>query len=464
MKIPQTLCLFLLAVTLFNACTPGPVTTPTSPSSLPDLVVSNVYLGMQGVPTDWTQCISNYGPFEIRAMIQNLGGTPAYNISVAELSTGTNLTIGELGAGQGMELYFPLASPNATHNVTADPQNTIPESNEDNNTFSYFAITPTPPVLCTPQSTPLPNLSTPIPTVHESSTNDTLTSTSSLPDLVVSNVYLGMQGVASNWNECIPNYGPFEIRAMIRNLGGAPAYNIPVAELSTGTNLTIGELGAGQGTELYFPISSASAAYNVSVDPQNTIPESNEGNNTFSYFAITPTPPVLCTPPSTPLPNFSTPNPGSGSGSGTLSQAVLLNSTYRSPDWGEFQLRDGTYYRTPPNSQESPESYTTRFQGPVFYGDINADGLEDALVILSTQNGGSGHFIELAAVLDQNGSPYNVATISLGDRVVVESGKVENGTIVLNMRVQGPNDGLCCPSQAVTWNFVLNGSQLMKLP
>jgi len=287
---------------------------------------------------------------------------------------------------------------------------------------------------------------------------------SSLPDLVFSNVYLGMQGVPTDWKECVPEYGPFELRAMIRNLGGAPAYNIDVIDPSTGTNLTIGELGAGQGMELYFPITSASASYNVIVDPQNTILESKEGNNTFSYLAITPTPPALCTPTSVPASDLSTPIPASGSGGATLSQSVLLNSIYRSPDWGEFQLRDGVYYRTPPTSQESPESYTTRFQDPIFYGDINADGLEDALVILSTQNGGSGHFIELAAVLDQNGNPYNVATMSLGDRVAVESGKVENEGIVLNMRVQGPNDGLCCPSQFVTWNFVLNGSQLIKLP
>jgi len=114
--------------------------------------------------------------------------------------------------------------------------------------------------------------------------------------------------------------------------------------------------------------------------------------------------------------------------------------------------------------QESPETYINRFQGPVFYGDINADGLEDALVVLSTQNDGSGHFVELAAVLNQNRSFYNVATISLGDRVVVEFGKVENGTIVLNMRVYSPNDGLCCPSQFITWDFILNGNQLVKLP
>jgi len=460
MKLPQTLCLFLLAVTLFNACTPGPVTTPTPVSTLPDLVVSNVYLGMQGVPTDWTECIPNYSPFEIRAMIRNLGGTPAYNVSVAELSSGTNLTIGELEAGQGMELYFSLASPSATYNVTVDPQNTIPESNEGNNTLSYFATTPTPPALCTSTPTLLPNLSTITPVAYGTDIKASPTFAPSLPDLVVSNVYLGMQGVQTNWTGCIPNYGPFEIRAMIRNLGEPPAYNISVIELSSGTNLTIGELGAGQGMELYFPISSASAAYNVVIDPQNTILESNEGNNTFSYFAITPTPPALCTPTS----DLSTPVPSSGSGSANLSQSVLLNSSYRSPDWGKFQLRDGTYYRTPPTSQESPEIYTTRFQGPVFYGDINADGLEDALVILNTQNGGSGHFIELAAVLDQNGSAYNVATISLGDRVAVESGKVENGAIVLNMRIHGPNDGLCCPSQTVTWNFVLNVSQLMKLP
>jgi hypothetical protein len=216
--------------------------------------------------------------------------------------------------------------------------------------------------------------------------------------------------------------------------------------------------------ELYFPISSAGAAYNVVVDPQNTIPESDDSNNTLSYLAITPTPPALCTPTSAPSSNLSTPIPASGSESAALSQAMLFNSTYRSPDWGEFQLTDGIFYRTPPTSQESPESYTTRIQDLVFYGDINTDGLEDALVVLNTQNGGSGHFIELAVVLDQNGSPYNIATIYLGDRVVVESGKVENGTIVLNMRVQGPNDGLCCPSQFVTWNFVLTGDQLIKLP
>jgi hypothetical protein len=282
-----------------------------------------------------------------------------------------------------------------------------------------------------------------------------------LPDLVVSNVQIAMQGIPADTTNCVVAYAPYEIRAIIENRGDALATNIPIVELLSNYEIQIGELPAGQSMEVFLPASSPNGMYNVSVDPQNLIAENDEKNNTFSYLAITPTPPALCPPTETPFPP---PVPTSESGSSALAMEVLRYGVYHSPDWGEYQLTDGVYYRTPPTAQESPEAYTTRIQDPIVYGDINADGVEDALAILNTQNGGSGHFIELAAVLNQNGSAYNVSTIYLGDRVVVESAKVENGAIILNMRAQGPNDGLCCPSQPVTWNFVLNGNQLMKLP
>ncbi len=279
---------------------------------------------------------------------------------------------------------------------------------------------------------------------------------SSLPDLTVSAVSLGMQGVPVGSAQCVPTYGPYVIQARIQNLGGTATYNIPVIELSTGTNLMIGELGPAQSMDVYFPTAAAGGTYSVVVDPQNTIPESNEENNISTYLAITPTPPAVC-PTATAVPD-------SGYAGTQLTLAVLKNSTYRSPDWGEFQLTDGVYYRTPPNSLPLSESYTSRFLGPIIYGDINADGVEDAVVILVTQNGGSGHFVELAVMLNQEGNAYNTATTSLGDRVVVESGELENGIIKLSLRVHGPNDGLCCPSQLVTWSFVLDGNLLIKLP
>ncbi len=282
-----------------------------------------------------------------------------------------------------------------------------------------------------------------------------------LPDLAVTNVNIAMQGIPAYTTNCVAAYAPYEVRATIENRGHTLATNISIVELSSGYEVQIGELPAGQNAEISLPASSPNGIYNVSVDPQNLIEESDEGNNTTSYLAPTPTPPALCPPPVTPPPTLV---PTSASGNEELSEAVLRNGVYRSPDWGEFQLMDGVYYRTPTAPQESPEIYTTRIQDPIFYGDINADGLEDALVILNTQNGGTGHFIELAAVLNQNGSADNISTIYLGDRVGIESGTVENGIIILNMRVHGPNDGMCCASQFVTWNFVLSGNQLIKLP
>lgn len=147
----------------------------------------------------------------------------------------------------------------------------------------------------------------------------------------------------------------------------------------------------------------------------------------------------------------------------TLSLDILRFGVYHSPDWGEFQLSDGIYYRTPPTSQESPENYTTRLLENVLYGDLNLDGLEDAVVFIYTQNGGTGRFVEMAAVLNLNGSARNISTLYLGDRVIVESGAVQDGLITLNLRVQGPNDGLCCPSQIVTWNFHLDNGQLVQI-
>lgn len=147
----------------------------------------------------------------------------------------------------------------------------------------------------------------------------------------------------------------------------------------------------------------------------------------------------------------------------TLSLDILRSGVYHSPDWGEFQLSDGIYYRTPPTLQESPETYSTRLLDTVLYGDINLDGLEDAIVFLSTQNGGTGHFVEMAAVLNLNGSAHNVSTLYLGDRVVVESGAVQDRLITLKLRVHGPNDALCCPSQIATQNFYLENGRLIQI-
>jgi len=145
-----------------------------------------------------------------------------------------------------------------------------------------------------------------------------------------------------------------------------------------------------------------------------------------------------------------------------LTELTLKNAMYHSPDWGDFQLVEGVYLRPPLAPGESAEIYKTEFRDPAVFGDLNADGIDDAIVFLSTQNGGTGHFVELAAVLNRDGRAENVSTVSLGDRVGIEAARIEAGVIILDMRVHGPNDPMCCASQLEIWRFRLEGGALVR--
>ncbi len=147
-----------------------------------------------------------------------------------------------------------------------------------------------------------------------------------------------------------------------------------------------------------------------------------------------------------------------------ITLTALQNAIYHSPDWGDYQLVDGIYHRPPSAPGESPEANMTELIEPVAYGDLNGDGVADAVVFLSTQTGGTGHFREMAAVINHDGTPENVSTVSLGDRVVIEAAQIDGGIVTLSMRVHGPNDGLCCPSQFETWRYQLEAGSLVKLP
>ena len=146
-----------------------------------------------------------------------------------------------------------------------------------------------------------------------------------------------------------------------------------------------------------------------------------------------------------------------------LSEALLQNAEYHSRDWGAYQLVDGVYYRTPAAPGESPQLYSTQITLPVF-GDINDDGYQDAAVILVTYNGGNGNSKELAVLLDRDGQAVNVATLALGSLVAVDVLEIQSAVMILNVRVLGPNDAFCCPSQQETWRFQLENNQLIRLP
>ncbi len=145
-----------------------------------------------------------------------------------------------------------------------------------------------------------------------------------------------------------------------------------------------------------------------------------------------------------------------------LSMLLIENAQYNSPLWGTFALTNGIYYRTSTEPNASPDNYSTKLFGSTAYGDLNGDGIEDAVVILQTHNGGNGDTKELAALLNQNGQPYNVSTIDIGSVAAVEALQIQAGEILVTERTLGPNDPLCCPSQLTTLRFHLQNGQLIS--
>jgi heat shock protein HslJ len=143
--------------------------------------------------------------------------------------------------------------------------------------------------------------------------------------------------------------------------------------------------------------------------------------------------------------------------------AVLKNLEYQSyiTESGMAPLENGEYRE--PTAPGLDEETVVTLTDSVATGDLNGDGAPDAAVVVATNSGGSGVFIDLAAVVVEDGQPVNVAITPLGDRVKINSLTIEDGKIVVEMVTQGPDDPMCCPTQQVVETYVLEGNELVKI-
>ena len=92
-------------------------------------------------------------------------------------------------------------------------------------------------------------------------------------------------------------------------------------------------------------------------------------------------------------------------------------------------------------------------------GDLDNDGLDEAVVLLWESSGGSGVMSYVAVVGRRDGDTVNLGTALIGDRVQLRNGRIADGTIELDIIQQGPNDAACCPSQLASrfWTLGANG-------
>ena len=153
-----------------------------------------------------------------------------------------------------------------------------------------------------------------------------------------------------------------------------------------------------------------------------------------------------------------------GGAAADLTLDMLKNIQYSGIYSTAVQLTDG-HYEGKPYVEGGASRPRVDFVDDFYaFGDLNGDGVDDAVVFLVDGDGGSGQFISVAPVVNENGVPVNVGTAVLGDRIVLISVKIEDGVIAVDMVTQGANEPLCCPTLEVVRSFELQDGKLVELP
>ena len=138
-----------------------------------------------------------------------------------------------------------------------------------------------------------------------------------------------------------------------------------------------------------------------------------------------------------------------------LAEDALRNASYKSILEGPVTLSDGRFEGEPFAPGAATRPVVTLVPGLIATGDLVGDASDEAVVALAHNAGGSGVFMYLAIMRDDRGNPDNMATISLGDRARITALAIDEGILVADLVEHGPNDPMCCPTQAVRrqWRF-----------
>lgn len=158
---------------------------------------------------------------------------------------------------------------------------------------------------------------------------------------------------------------------------------------------------------------------------------------------------------------LTTPGQGSTTESfpgGMIPAQALMNATYSGIYEEPVTLTDGLY--------EGGEAgdLTLRYRdNATLYGDLDADGVDDAVVFLRDSGGGSASFTYVAAQLNQNGQPVDAGAVMVEDRTQFRSATIRDGQIELEFTTRGPGDVDCCPSHMVRKTYALQNGQLAEI-
>lgn len=141
----------------------------------------------------------------------------------------------------------------------------------------------------------------------------------------------------------------------------------------------------------------------------------------------------------------------------------IRNASFESAFFKKVVTLRAGLYSEKPITNSAIVATAQIYDDKIAFGDIDGDGIFDALAVVTEYGGGSGSFRSLVAFENDGGTPLYIARADLGDRTIINSIKIESGIVVLDMIVQGPNDGMCCPTLHERRSYQLVGNQLKEV-
>ncbi len=134
-------------------------------------------------------------------------------------------------------------------------------------------------------------------------------------------------------------------------------------------------------------------------------------------------------------------------------QLVAQNSHQR------VKLVNGSYQNG--NDPTSVDYVSVNLAELMAFGDLNGDGVSDAAVLLAENYGGTGVFVSVIAMLNQNGQPVQAASELVDDRPILKTITIQDGQIFLDVTVHGPNDPGCCAAQPNKRVYIYEAGRLV---
>lgn len=124
-------------------------------------------------------------------------------------------------------------------------------------------------------------------------------------------------------------------------------------------------------------------------------------------------------------------------------------------------LRDG--YATQKSAVGASATVTTRYFGNEAVGDLNNDGKDDIVFLLTQQNGGTATLYFAAVALASGDGYEGINAVLLGDRIAPQSTRIVNGVAEVNYVDRKPSEPFTTkPSVGVSKLFVVRDNQLIE--